>query len=142
MDFKLVSNDDRKVSINLDLINAYTSRYLPNTSFDFEIVRRQAKKSDPMRKYYFAEIMPKFTRRLGYEPDETLFFHHQLKVRYFGNDPKHEIYQDERGIWRNVPSVFSNDSDLVISVKKQFVDWVIRKAAEHGVYIEDPGGDD
>ncbi len=141
MDFKLVSNDDRKVSINMDLINAYTSRYIPGTSFDFEIVRRQKTVSNPMRKYYFAEIMPKFTRRLGYETDETLFFHHQLKVRYFGNDPKYEIYQDERGIWRNVPSVFSNDSELVISVKKQFVDWVVRKAAEHGVYIEDPGGE-
>lgn len=148
MDFKLVSDDHRKIHLNMDLINIYTGRYKPGTPFDFSCTRRQATDSDPMRRYYFAEIMPKLTNKLGYERDETLFFHQQLKIRHFRNHPKFLdedgktiIKQDEWGIWQNVPKVFSKGSTLPISTKQKFVKWVVREAAREGVYIEDPGGE-
>ena len=137
MDFKLVSDDSKRVHINMELINIYTGRYKAGTPFDFSCTRRQKKKSDPLRRYYFAAVLPPFMKDLGYEKDEDILFHHQLKVTYFKGT--HNIYQDERGMWRNVPSVFSNESDLDISIKKGFTDWVIRKAAHYDVYIPDPG---
>ena len=134
MKFKLVSDNSRKVTLNIDRINLYVSRYKPGTPFDFEIVRRQAKRSDPMRKLYFGKVLNDFMNHLGYEPEDELFFHRQLKIVYF------KVKPDKRGIYRekDIPSVFSNESDLSVGEKKNFVDWVIRKAAEHGVYIEDP----
>ena len=138
MKFKAVSNEKRQLSLNWDHINLYVARWKPGTPFDIEVVRRQAKKSDPMRKYYFAAVLPPFMKELGYDPDEELFFHHQLKITYFRHNPEYEVYQDKRGIWRNVPSVFGNDSDLDVSIKHEFTEWVKRKAAENGVYIEDP----
>jgi len=139
MKFTLTSNQSREIQINWQVIKAYVSRWKPDTEFDIEIKRKQAKHSDPMRKYYFSTVLPPFMDELGYERDEHLLFHHQLKATYFQNDSDYKIYQDERGIWRNVPSVFGNDSDMDISVKKQFVDWVVRKAAHYDVYIPDPG---
>ena len=149
MDFKLVSDDKREIFINMNLINAYTGRYKAGTSYDLSVTRRQKKVSDPMRKYYFAAVLPPLVKELEYEQDESLLVHHQLKIRYFQNHPDFIdkdgnpiIVQDERGIWRNVPSVFSNKSKLPISDKKAFVDWIVRIAAQYGVYIEDPGGED
>ena len=98
-----------------------------------------------MRRYYFAAVLPPFLKELGYEQDEGLFFHHQLKIRFFENHPDFldkdgnpTIKKDGRGIWKNVPAVFSNDSVMDVSVKKEFTDWVIRKAAYYGVLIDDP----
>ena len=51
---------------------------------------------------------------------------------------KKQIKPDKKGIYRNVPSVFSNESEIRVPQKKSFVDWVIRTAAKEGVYIEDP----
>lgn len=146
MKFKLVSSDARKVSINMELINIYTSRYLPGTSFDLEITRRQAKKSTPMRKYYFGFVLPPLMLKVGYSVDETKEFHKQLKIRHFIDHPdfldaegKAIIKQDEWGIWQNVPHVFRDESTLNISVKKIFVDGVRKIAANEGVYTPDPG---
>ena len=146
MDFKLVSDDNRKIRINMELIDIYTGRYRAGTSYDLSVTRRQKKVSDPMRRFYFAAVLPPLIIGLAYEQDEALLVHHQLKIRYFQNHPdfldedgQSLIIQDERGIWRNVPSVFGNKSKLEISVKKAFVDWVIRIAAQYGIYIEDPG---
>jgi len=136
MKTKLVSDDNRKIHLNMEHINLYVSRYKPFTPFDFELVRRQKKVSDPMRRFYFAAVLPPFMAELGYDPDEELLFHHQLKVTYFR--ATHDVYQDERGMWRNVPSVFGNNSDLEISIKSDFLHWVVRKAAHYGVYIEMP----
>ena len=138
MKFQTVSDKDRKITFDVGRINLYVQRYKPFTPFDFELTRKQPRKSDPMRKYYFAVVLPPFMEELGYEPDEELFFHQQLKITYFQHDPEYDIKQDKRGIWRNVPSVFGKDSDMPVSTKKQFVDWVVRKAAEAGVYIPDP----
>lgn len=146
MDFKLVSDDRRKIRINMELVDTYTGRYKPGTSYDVSVTRRQAKVSDPMRKYYFAAVVPPLMEELGYNQYETLFFHQQLKIRYFeyhpdflGDDGEPTIKQDGRGIWRNVPSVFGKDSKMDVSVKKAFVDEVVRWASFYGIYIEDPG---
>ena len=121
-----------KADVNWELINAYISRWPDDTWFDQEVIRHQKKKSDPLRKYYFAAVLPSFMRHLGYEPEEEFLFHRQLKITYY------RIKPDKKGIYRNVPSVFSNKSDIPVSGKKEFVDWAIRKAAEEGCYIEDP----
>jgi len=146
MKFEARTNEKRQIDVRWDLVNAYVAKWKPDTSLVLEITRRQAKKSDPMRKYYFAAVIPPFMKQEGYEPSEEMFFHNQLKVRYFEHHPKFldkdgkpTIKQDKRGIWRNVPSVFGKDSDLDVSIKKEFMDWVVRKAAQCGVYIEDPG---
>jgi len=131
--FRARTNEKRQLEVNWDLINTYVSKWQSGTLLDVEIVRRQSKKSDPMRKYYFAAVLPPFMNHLGYDPDEEMLFHRQLKIVYF------RIKPDEKGIHRNVPSVFSNESDIPVSEKKTYVDWVIRKAAIEGVYIEDPG---
>ena len=138
MQFKLVSDNNRKITLNMDAISAYTSRYKPGSPFDFEIVRRQSKKSDPMRKYYFSTVLPPFMDELGYEKHEDELFHHQMKSLFFKNYKEYEMEQDVLGVWRNVPSVFGKDSTMPISRKKKFVDWVIRQAARGGVYIPDP----
>jgi len=136
MKFQTVSTDKRELKIDWEKVNIYASRYKPGTPFDVEIVRRQKKKSDPMRKFYFGAVLPPFMKELGYEPDDELQFHMMLKITYFKGT--HDIHQDERGIWKNIPSVFSNESELDVPVKKEFVEWVIRKAAHYGVYIDDP----
>ena len=146
MKFKAISNNHRELNLNTDLINIYVSRWKPETWFNVEITRKQAKKSDPMRRFYFAAVLPPFLKELGYEQDEGLFFHQQLKIRFFEKQPEFLdkngdsiIKQDKFGLWENVPSVFGNDSDMDVSVKKEFTDWVVRKAAHYGVYIEEPG---
>ena len=132
MKFKAFTNDQRKLDVNWDHVNLYVSKWKPHTPLVVEITRRQAKKSDPLRKYYIGVVIKEFMRHLGYEVDEEELFHRQLKIVYF------QIKPDAKGIYRNVPSVFSNESDLDVSVKKEFVDWVVRKAAHEGVYIPDP----
>ena len=132
MKFKAVSNNQRKLDLNWDHINLYVSRWKAGTPFDVEITRRQKKKSDPMRKYYFSTVIRIYMDHLGYDAHELELFHRQLKIVYFGVEP------DDKGIYRNVPWVFRNESDLDVSVKHKFVEWVKRKAAHDGVYIPDP----
>ena len=121
-----------KANINWEHINTYISRWKEDTWFDMEIIRHQHKKSDPLRRYYFAAVLPPYMTELGYEKDEDELFHRQLKITYY------RIKPDKKGIYRNVPSVFGDKSDIPVSDKKLFVDWVVRKAAADGVYIEDP----
>lgn len=131
MKFKAVKADG-KLQINWERIGVYLYRFKDGTAFDVEIVRKQRKISDPMRKYYFGVVLPMFMEHLGYEKDESELFHRQLKIVYF------RIKPDAKGIYRKVPSVFSNVSDVGVQDKSKFVDWVIRKAAAEGVYIPDP----
>lgn len=134
MKFKVVSDKNRKINLNWDRVNIYVSRWKPGTAFDVEVKRKQKKVSDPLRKYYFSTVLPPYLERLGYEPDEDELFHRQLKIVYFRVEP------DEKGIYRekNIPSVFGNNSDLDVSIKLEFTEWVKRKAAQDGVYIPDP----
>jgi hypothetical protein len=130
MRFKARTNSKRQIEINWDHVNVYLSKWPPGTVLDVEIVRRVARKSDPMRKMYFAAVLPPFAQHLGYDPDEYLLFHRQLKIVYF------QIQPDKKGIYRKVPHVFSNDSEIPVPEKRKFMDWVLRKAALEGCYIE------
>ena len=134
MKIQAITNKQRKLDLNWDVIDTYLSRWKPGTPIDIEFVRRQSKKSHPLRKFYFAAVLPPFMQHLGYDPDEEVLFHRQLKIVYF------RIKPDKRGIYRNkdIPSVFGDDSNLAVPIKRQFVDWVMRKAAMEGVYIESP----
>ncbi len=133
MKFKAIKSDG-KLQINWDRINTYLSNFKDGTPFEIEIVKRQKTRSSPLRAYYFAAVLPPFMEHLGYDRDETMNFHRQLKIIYF------QVKPDKRGIYRNkdIPSVFGDESTLGVSDKKAFLDWVIRKAAEAGVYIDDP----
>lgn len=137
MKFRAKTDEQRKLVVNWDQVNMYLSRRKPGTLFEIEIKPWERKISDPMRKMYFGHILPTFMEYLGYDKDEQDIFHRQLKIVYF------QIKPDKKGIYRNVPSVFGNDSDLPISEKTKFVEWVLRKAAIEGCYIEmdkpDPG---
>jgi hypothetical protein len=137
MQFKLISDDQRHVRLNIDAINAYTERWKPHTSFDFEIVRRVSRRtaSDPQRGYYFAEVLPALMRGCGYDPDESMLVHRQLKIIYFAVQP------DKRGIYRekDIPSVFSLESDIGPQKRSAYMEWVMRKAAEYGEYVRSPG---
>jgi hypothetical protein len=133
MKFKAIK-DSGKLKINWDRIEAYLSNFKDGTSFEVEITRRQKTRSTPLRAYYFGAVLPVFMEALGYDKDETLNFHRQLKIIYF------QVKQDKRGIYRDkeIPSVFSDDSTIPVPEKQKFIAWVIRKAAENGIYIEDP----
>ena len=134
MKFRVLSNDERKLDLNWTVINAYTSKWKPLAEFEIDIVKKQPKKSDPLRAYYFSAVLPPIMQSAGYEKDEMLDLHKFLKIRYFNVEP------DKWGIYRrrDIPSVFGNDSEITVPEKKQFVDYVIRKAAEMGIYIDDP----
>ena len=132
MKFKLLTTKDRKLELNTERINIYVSKWKPFTPIEVEIKRRVPRKSDPLRKYYFGLVLPTFMDYLGYEKDEKMLFHRQLKIVYF------QIKPDKKGIYRNVPSVFSNESEIPVPEKKRFVDWVIRAAAKKGCYVPDP----
>ena len=134
MKFRIKSNKERRIPINMELVAQYTGRYTPGTEFEVELVRRNNRRIDPMRKWYFAAVLPPFMEHLGYEPEETLDFHKQLKIVFF------QVQPDAKGMHRHkdIPSVFSDGSELEIEQKKAFLDWVIRKAAQEGVYIDDP----
>ncbi len=79
--------------------------------------------------------MPILLDACGYERDEDLAVHRHLKILYF------RVKKDKRGIYRDkdIPSVFGDDSTLPVSDKKKFTEFVIRKCAENGGYVPDPG---
>jgi hypothetical protein len=138
MNFKVVSDHNRNVCLNMTAIQAYASRYKPGTSFDVEFVRRVPKKvaSPEQRGYYYAEVLPKLMLACGYDPEESSMVHRQLKIIFFHVQP------DKRGIYRDkeIPSVFSLESDIGVEKRCQFIDWVARKAAENGEYVNPPKG--
>ena len=133
MKFRFQINDKREPEINWEIIKIYLSRWQPGTWFDIEIKRHQKTVSDPMCKLFFGRVLPTLMEHLGYEPDEKLFFHWQLKVKFFGIRP------DKKGIYHSVPSMFGNKSEIPISKKKEYLEWVVRKAAKMGCYIPMPG---
>lgn len=130
MKFRAIK-DGEKLNINWERVNAYLSRFKDGTPFDVEITHRQRTKSDPMRNYYFGVVLPAFMAHLGYERDEQDLFHRQLKIVYF------QIKPDAKGIYRKVPTVFSDKSEIPVADKAKFIEWAVRKAAQEGVYIPD-----
>jgi hypothetical protein len=133
MKFKAIKADG-KLQINWDRIAVYLTNFKDGTAFNVEIVRRQKTRSTPLRAYYFGAVLPTFMDALGYEKEDTDNFHRQLKIVYF------QIKPDKRGIYKEkeIPSVFGDESKIQIDEKQKFIQWVIRKAAENGVYIPDP----
>ena len=123
--------ENGKLQINWERIGVYLTRWKDGTMLDVEITRRQRTKSDPMRKYYFGVVLPIFAEHLGYDKDEHLLLHRQLKIVYFRVEP------DAKGIHRHVPTVFSDKSDIPVEEKAKYLEWVVRKAAQEGVYIPD-----
>ena len=132
MKFKARTTDERKLDVNWDHINEYVRKWKPGTLLDIRITRKKTSASDPFRAFYFKGILPPFMETLGYSPDELEQFHRSLKCAYFNVKP------DKRGIYRNIPSVFSNEPDVDPDIRQKYVDWVMRKAAEYGCYIESP----
>lgn len=127
------TNNKRQLEVNWDLVNTYLSKWKAGTILDVEIVRRVKRKSSPLRKYYFAEVIAKYAEHLGYDKgEETILLHRQLKIVHFGIQP------DKKRIYKDVPLVFHNDSDMPVPIKKKFVDWVIRCAARDGCIVDDP----
>ena len=135
MKFRALKKDG-KLDINWERLNVYLSKWKDGTELEIEIVRRKRKVSHPMRKYYWAEVVRTYAEGLGYERNEEDLFHRQLKIVYFRVKP------DKKGIYRekDIPSVFSNESQLDVKEKQKFIDWVKRSAARDGVYINDPEG--
>jgi hypothetical protein len=138
MKSKLVSDSNRQVHINMDAINAYTSRWVPGTAFYFELVRRMKKVSDPQRRYYWSTVLPCFLDAYWYERDEADIVHRHLKILFFGVQPdSHGIYRD-----KDIPSVFSNIPTISPEERKRFIDAVIRKCAQspdNPIMVPEPG---
>lgn len=135
MKFTARTNESRHLEINWSLVNKYLSRWKPGTYLDIIIKRKKKTVSSPMRRYYFGVVMPILLEALGYDPDESLLVHRQLKIVFFGVQPdSHGIYRD-----KDIPSVFGDDSDVQIPDKQRFIGWIRRKAAEEGYYVPDPG---
>ena len=146
MKFKAVTNDRRQIELNWDAINVYLSRYKPGTPIDVEITRKVKRKSDPMRKYYFAVVLPLYGEHAGYDPEEYLDLHKMAKARFYEAQPKKleelglpAVYKDKKGIYRNIPHVFADESLLPVSEKSRYIEWFARKASMEGVYIPSPG---
>lgn len=129
----LKSNADRKLPLNMIAIEAYVAKWKPFSQFRFELTRVDDKTaSDPQRGYYFSAVLPALLRGCGYDPDEYKAVHRQLKIIFFHVQPdEHGIYRD-----KDIPSVFSLKSDIGPQKRAAFIDWVLRKAAENGEYVE------
>jgi hypothetical protein len=138
MKFTSRTDADRKLALNWTAINAYLSRWRPGTEVEIEITRAERKVSNPQRRYYFSTVLPVLLEATGYDPDEALLVHKHLKILFFNVAP------DSRGIYRDkdIPSVFGNESDVPISVKTKFIDWVMRKCSEYGAYVPSPCEDE
>ncbi len=137
MRFFLKSSAERKVTLSLKQIDAHIARWLPGTEFIFEVTRKKKLASDPMRRYYWAVVLPVFLEAYGYDPDDADTVHRHLKILFFGVKPDdHGIYLD-----KEIPSVFGDKSDVEVPIKWKFTEWVIRKSAEEGHYTPDPGED-
>ena len=139
MKSRLVSDSARQVHINMDAVNAYTSRWKPGTPFSFEIVRRIKKVSDPQRKWYWSTVLPCFLDAYFYDRDEADSIHKFLKIKFFLVEPdEHGIYRD-----KDIPSVFSNEPTAKPEERKAFIDWVIRKCAQspdNPIMVPEPNG--
>ena len=135
MKFRARTDERRQLDVNWDRVNAYLSKWPPGTVLDIEIVKRVPRKSSPLRSYYFAAVLPPIAEFAGYEKSEILDLHKFMKIRYFNVKP------DNWGVYRkkDIPSVFSDESELDVPKKKDFVDHVVRQAAKLGVYIPSPG---
>lgn len=134
MQFRARTNSKRKFETNWDVIDTFLMRFKPNTLLEIDIKRLERKNSDPMRAFYYSQILPPLLEATGYEKYEGEIVHHTLKGLFFENHKNEEwrTYKDERGLWRNVPHVFAKKSPIPISVKKEFISFVERIGVKYG----------
>jgi hypothetical protein len=134
MIFRAKTNNKKELETNWDVINTFLARFKPATLLEVDIKKLERKNSDPMRAYYYSQILPPLLKATGYERYEGEIVHHTLKGLFFENHKNEEwrTNKDERGLWRNVPHVFSKKSPIPISVKKEFVGFVERIGANYG----------
>jgi hypothetical protein len=132
--FRARTNAKNKFETNWDVIETYLSRFKPNTLLEIEIKKLEKKNSDPMRAYYYSQVLPPLLEATGYERYEGEIVHHTLKGLFFENHKNEEwrTKKDERGLWRNVPHVFSKKSPIPISFKREFIAFVERIGAKYG----------
>ena len=133
MKFSLKSDAERRININMIQIAAHVARWKPGTEFEVSVVRKQKTVSDPMRRYFFGVVFPIFCDAYGYDPDDEVILYHHLKALFFRINP------DAHGVYKGVPSLFGNNSEIAIANKAKFVEWIKRKSAEQGAYTPDPG---
>jgi len=134
MKFRARTDKNRKFETDWGLIETYLSRFKAGTLLEVEIKRFERKNSDPMRAYYYSQILPPLLKATGYEKYEGEYVHHTLKGLYFENhkEQKWRTHQDERGLWRNVPHVFAKKSPIPVSEKKDFIAFVERIGVKYG----------
>ena len=126
MKFRAIKSEG-KLQINWERIDVYLSRWKDGTVLDVEITRRQRTKSDPTSQVTTSAWCCRCSRSiLGYDKDEHLLLHRQLKIVYFRVEP------DAKGIHRHVPTVFSDKSEIPVSEKSDFVAWVSAKGRARG----------
>uniref|UniRef100_A0A6M3Y0C0 Uncharacterized protein n=1 Tax=viral metagenome TaxID=1070528 RepID=A0A6M3Y0C0_9ZZZZ len=124
--------EGNRLEYNRELVAVYLSRFKTGTVFKCEIKRPQRTESQPLRAYYFGKVLPDFMDHLGYEKEDKLEFHMQLKMLYFDPQP------DKHG-FKITPTVFSKQSKVPVDKKVEFVEWVKRLAAREGCYIPNAG---
>jgi len=134
MKFRGRTTKKRELETDWDVINTYLSRFKSGTLLEIDIKKLEKTNSDPMRAYYYSQILPPFLEATGYERYENEIVHHNLKGIYFENhkNPEWRTYKDDRGIWRNVPHVFSKKSPIPIDIKKDFIGFVERIGVSYG----------
>lgn len=122
--------EGNRLEYQRELVAVYLKRFKEGDVFICEIRRPQKKSSDSQRRYYFGAMLPVFMDHLGYDRDEKLAFHNQLKCIYYNVKP------DKNG-FLIPPNVFTKGKRTTKEAA-DFMSWVQRKAAEMGCYIEDP----
>ena len=115
MIFKAITGPDRKLQLNWERVYLYCARWKPGTPLEISITRRKPKTSDPMRKLYFGHVLPSYGNHLGYDADEHMLLHRQLKIVW------HKCEPDNKGIYLNVPRMFANDAATDVSIKRRFL---------------------
>jgi len=123
--------ENGRLVYNRELLAIYLNRFKDQTVFKCVIKRPQKSSSNSQRKYYFGSVLPTLMDHLGYDRDDKLSFHNQLKILYFTVEP------DKHG-FLVAPSVFTKGAKTTKQAAN-FINWVQRKAAEYGCYIPDAG---
>jgi len=137
--FRGRTTNERELEADWLVINTFLSRFKPGTLLDIEIKRLEKTNSDPMRAYYYSQILPPVLKATGYEVYEGEIVHHTFKGMFFENNKNEEwrTYKDKRGLWRNVPHVFAKKSPIPIPIKKDFIGFVERIGAKYGADYND-----
>ena len=110
--------------------SAYLNSFKEDTEVELVVRKVEDTVSDPLRKYYFKVVAKMIS-------DETT---HSVEVIHEDMKRKYSSDVDDVGIMTTY-SVFSNESEIPISEKQQFIDLVKRWASDFlNLSIPDPSG--